>query len=414
MSCQINFPAIDQYLQLSQSHTDIYSECLRTSPYISSSPMNIKNEDPFLANESYEKMLPPMIPISYQNVDSVPDSNSNYLAEHSPELLDLDDMKPDILHDFIHSSNSTDHYNTDPRNWSETDVKKWVLTKLNNYGVSLDTVCWNAINGIGLCSYSKEELMTNLCNSTAAEIIYSELKKLKNAYTMYGYPITQWKRRGMNLPKKQPHLQRSCCKPDTKMSVPKTAISEVCVHNFDKTTEFQILDCPTNFDYNYFPLQNTIIPTQKPETFYAIKDYLKRTSSSTEQYSTKFNSDSNDSLSSVSISPPPITENKTSFNHAETKITRHKQNIHLWQFLKELLREADKHNNCIRWLSNKDGIFKIEDSAHVARLWGQRKNRPAMNYDKLSRSLRQYYKKGIIKKTIASKRLVYQFGACYL
>ncbi len=30
------------------------------------------------------------------------------------------------------------------------------------------------------------------------------------------------------------------------------------------------------------------------------------------------------------------------------------------------------------------GIFKIEDSAHVARLWGLRKNRPAMNYDKLS------------------------------
>lgn len=56
------------------------------------------------------------------------------------------------------------------------------------------------------------------------------------AYMMYGYPITQWKRRDMNLPKKQPHLQRSCCKPDTKMIVPKTAISEVCVHNFDKTT----------------------------------------------------------------------------------------------------------------------------------------------------------------------------------
>ena len=39
------------------------------------------------------------------------------------------------------------------------------------------------------------------------------------------------------------------------------------------------------------------------------------------------------------------------------------------------------------------GIFKIEDSVRVARLWGQRKNRPAMNYDKLSRSIRQYYKK---------------------
>lgn len=55
------------------------------------------------------------------------------------------------------------------------------------------------------------------------------------------------------------------------------------------------------------------------------------------------------------------------------------------------------------------GIFKIEDSAHVARLWGIRKNRPAMNYDKLSRSIRQYYKKGIIRKPDVSQRLVYQF-----
>lgn len=45
----------------------------------------------------------------------------------------------------------------------------------------------------------------------------------------------------------------------------------------------------------------------------------------------------------------------------------------------------------------------------MARLWGVRKNRPAMNYDKLSRSIRQYYKKGIIRKPDISQRLVYQF-----
>ncbi|KAJ8016720.1 hypothetical protein DPEC_G00010260 [Dallia pectoralis] len=85
------------------------------------------------------------------------------------------------------------------------------------------------------------------------------------------------------------------------------------------------------------------------------------------------------------------------------------QPIHLWQFLRELLLKPHNYGRCIRWLNKDKGIFKIEDSTHVARLWGIRKNRPAMNYDKLSRSIRQYYKKGIIRKPDVSQRLVYQF-----
>ncbi|XP_017561455.2 SAM pointed domain-containing Ets transcription factor-like [Pygocentrus nattereri] len=85
------------------------------------------------------------------------------------------------------------------------------------------------------------------------------------------------------------------------------------------------------------------------------------------------------------------------------------QPIHLWQFLRELLLKPHNYGRCIRWLNKEKGIFKIENSAHVAKLWGIRKNRPAMNYDKLSRSIRQYYKKGIIKKPDVSQRLVYQF-----
>lgn len=87
--------------------------------------------------------------------------------------------------------------------------------------------------------------------------------------------------------------------------------------------------------------------------------------------------------------------------------------IHLWQFLKELLSSPQTYGTAIRWLDRSRGVFKIEDSVRVARLWGRRKNRPAMNYDKLSRSIRQYYKKGIMKKTERSQRLVYQFCVPY-
>lgn len=94
--------------------------------------------------------------------------------------------------------------------------------------------------------------------------------------------------------------------------------------------------------------------------------------------------------------------------------THHRQTIQLWQFLKQLLLQTNLYNDCIKWVDRTKGVFKIENSTRVAKLWGKRKNRPAMNYDKLSRSIRQYYKKGIIKKPEITKRLVYQFCPNYL
>lgn len=121
------------------------------------------------------------------------------------------------------------------------------------------------------------------------------------------------------------------------------------------------------------------------------------------------------------IAPPPAVATATPTAPASaakrTSGTRNGggggSHIHLWQFLKELLASPQVNGTAIRWIDRSKGIFKIEDSVRVAKLWGRRKNRPAMNYDKLSRSIRQYYKKGIMKKTERSQRLVYQFCQPY-
>ncbi|MCL4127220.1 UNVERIFIED_CONTAM: hypothetical protein GTU68_018399 [Idotea baltica] len=76
-------------------------------------------------------------------------------------------------------------------------------------------------------------------------------------------------------------------------------------------------------------------------------------------------------------------------------------NITLWQFLLELLVNG-QFKQIICW-TNNEGEFKLVNAEEVARLWGLRKNKHNMNYDKLSRALRYYYDKNIIKKVLGQK-----------
>lgn len=80
--------------------------------------------------------------------------------------------------------------------------------------------------------------------------------------------------------------------------------------------------------------------------------------------------------------------------------------IQLWQFLLELLTDKE-HRGVIQWLGN-EGEFKLHNPEMVAQLWGERKNKPTMNYEKLSRALRYYYDGDMIAK-VHGKRFVYKF-----
>ena len=80
--------------------------------------------------------------------------------------------------------------------------------------------------------------------------------------------------------------------------------------------------------------------------------------------------------------------------------------VQLWQFLLELLTDADNRES-IQW-QGCEGEFKLIQPEVVAQLWGQRKNKPNMNYEKLSRALRYYYDGDMISK-VHGKRFVYKF-----
>lgn len=112
-------------------------------------------------------------------------------------------------------------------------------------------------------------------------------------------------------------------------------------------------------------------------------------------------------------------------------------NIQLWQFLLELLEDR-RFKNLIRWtwsemvndqkakyscsLSStpsssfsstesdlyRDNEFVINDPKELAKRWATRVNKPFMNYNKFSRTLRYYYnKKKILKKTAGKPNTFY-------
>ncbi|CAG02747.1 unnamed protein product [Tetraodon nigroviridis] len=94
--------------------------------------------------------------------------------------------------------------------------------------------------------------------------------------------------------------------------------------------------------------------------------------------------------------------------------------LQLWQFLVALLDDPS-NSHFIAWTGRgmefkliepeefESSFFaSVSGRVAVARRWGIQKNRPAMNYDKLSRVVRYYYEKGIMQK-VAGERYVYKF-----
>ena len=90
-----------------------------------------------------------------------------------------------------------------------------------------------------------------------------------------------------------------------------------------------------------------------------------------------------------------------------------RKQIKLWQFLLHLL-DDQRFGQVVGWLDESTGVFRIHQTRLLSQMWGLVKGRPAMNYDKLSRSMRQYYNRRILVKPVKSTRLVYTFHGEFL
>jgi len=82
--------------------------------------------------------------------------------------------------------------------------------------------------------------------------------------------------------------------------------------------------------------------------------------------------------------------------------------LKITQWLVTRLRDPASNPSVITWEEEERGVFRVEDSAMLAKLWGEVKENRKMTYEKLSRAMRYSYKNAELE--IFDRRLTYRFG----
>merc|ERR1711892_129764 len=304
--------------------------------------------------------------------------------------------------------------NSDPRRWTKEDVKSWLLWTLQLYHIPMSMInmeLWN-MDGNMVVSLPEEDFKQRL--PEGADMMYAQFDIWRSnanyfdSMPNFGSQSCANQAAQQQVPRYAPppypeygswpsHQQESSN--PTMMESQGQQPSTMDEASFSDTSYMlQLLDQQNN---PHEPPNPYPVPKTEPEIVGMTPPpppYTGTAGAHTPTHSDNMEEDEDEEEEEIEV---PVVKVPGS--------SRPGTNIHLWQFVKELLLQPQLYGNYIHWIDRSKGVFKIVDSVKVATLWGKRKNRPAMNYDKLSRSLRQYYKKGIMKKTERSQRLVYQF-----
>ncbi|XP_073330757.1 protein C-ets-1-like [Pagrus major] len=320
------------------------------------------------------------------------------------------------------------HFPQDPTLWSEWEVNYWLdwcQAEFGLHGLGSDL---RGLQGGELCGLDREAFLGLMSDRTAGEILWEHLEDMRRENE---YDCTS----SLSTCTVSPYCQLQLIKENYSDYVQEHSDRQsyhVQYHPTERLTDLHPLDPVTIQHQDYY-----LIKTEDPSRNMTTAALLQETGGTDSEVEI-VHSDDSDIVGSLSWTAPlqdtePVMEetmsedvftltqphrsfkeyvgNKTDLGRAVIPAAilagyTGSGPIQLWQFLLELLTDHSCQS-CISWTG--DGWeFKLTDPDEVALLWGRRKNKPKMNYEKLSRGLRYYYDKNIIRKT-AGKRYVYRF-----
>ncbi|ROL52904.1 Friend leukemia integration 1 transcription factor [Anabarilius grahami] len=326
----------------------------------------------------------------------------------------------------------------DPSLWSPDHVRQWLDWAIKEYGLQeIDTAMFHNTDGKELCKMSKEDFL-RLTNVYNTEVLLSHLNYLRERSAPVSLHLLDfywthlvWQRRNdyefqqpshpEHLPLRAFSLRLREMKPrdflcyfpacfgknpvalaKTKPTHPLEYFSALYKRNVGRTRRI----CSSSISYNT-PSHADQSPrlAAKDDASY---DAVRRAGWSNNMHSSK---------GSPTVVSPNVSKNTEQarpqpdpyqiLGPTSSRLANPGSGqIQLWQFLLELLSDS-ANAGCITW-EGTNGEFKMTDPDEVARRWGERKSKPNMNYDKLSRALRYYYDKNIMTK-VHGKRYAYKF-----
>ncbi|KAL3314776.1 E74-like factor 3 [Cichlidogyrus casuarinus] len=94
----------------------------------------------------------------------------------------------------------------------------------------------------------------------------------------------------------------------------------------------------------------------------------------------------------------------------EWRRKRQRKQLELWQFI--LKRLESGHNSAFKWVNKASGVFRIIDTRSAAYEWGKYRNNVRMDYEKMARAMRFYYKDSMLRK--ARQQLHFQFAMPFI